>query len=229
MHTILVTDDDHEIVDLIGLCLENEGFQVRKAYDGQSCLASLEEGGIDLVTLDVMMPGIDGVEVCRRIRERWNLPVIIVSAKDQPMDAVLLLSTGADDYIVKPFHPVELAARVKAQLRRYTSLSGAARQGGQIPLVDLLIDKSAHTVTRGDESILLTPKEFGILLLLAENKGQVFSAERLFESVWGEAALSQDNTVMVHIRKLREKLGDDRKAPRYIKTVWGVGYRCEKD
>jgi len=228
MQTILVTDDDREIADLVAVYLTNDGYNVMKAHDGPGCLAALERGGIDLVLLDVMMPGMDGVETCRRIREDANIPVIIVSAKDQPMDVVLLLSTGADDYIVKPFHPVELMARVKAQLRR-AGMASLPVADGRIALHDISIDKAAHTVARGEELIPLTPKEFGILLLLAEHRGQVLTTEQIFTQVWGENAFNQDNTVMVHIRKIREKLRDERKNPRYIKTVWGVGYRCEKD
>lgn len=229
MQTVLITDDDREIVDLIGLYLTNDGLQVVKCYDGLSCLEALARGGIDLVLLDVMMPGMDGIQTCRRIREQMNLPVIIVSARDQPMDKVLLLQTGADDYMVKPFHPIELVARVKAQLRRYTGMDSDTQKAGHLMLCDLMIDPKAYSVTRGDEQIPLTPKEFGILLMLAEHRGQVLSTEQIFEYVWQERALNQDNTVMVHIRKLREKLSDDRKNPRYIKTVWGVGYRCEKE
>ena len=228
MQTVLVADDDREIADLIRVYLENDGYRVVAVGDGPACLAALESGGVDLVLLDVMMPGMDGVEVCRRVRREWSVPVIIVSAKDQPMDKVLLLSTGADDYIAKPFHPIELTARVRAQLRR-AGMRAEPGAENRIALHDLTIDADARAVSRGDEAIPLTPKEFGILLLLAENRGRAMSTERIFERVWGETAFNQDNTVMVHIRKIREKLGDDRKNPRYIKTVWGIGYRCEKD
>lgn len=225
---ILIADDDREIVELISLYLNNEGFELRKAYDGRSCLQTLRGGDIDLLVLDVMMPGLDGIEVCRQLREEQNIPVIIVSAKTSPLDKVLGLATGADDYLAKPFHPMELVARIKAQLRRFTRFNPQnSGDREELAVKDLIIRPAAHQVLRGDAPLPLTPKEFGILLLLASHPRQVFSAEAIFERVWGEPAMQQDNTVMVHIRKLREKLGDDSRQPRYIRTVWGVGYRIE--
>lgn len=230
-HTILIADDDKEIVDLIALYLKEEGYATLTAENGKQCLALLEKQPVSLLVLDVMMPGMDGIEVCRRLREgQRSIPVIIVSAKSQPMDKVLGLATGADDYLSKPFHPMELVARIKAQLRRFTRLNPGANQEGdrEIYLKDLVIHPTQHTVLIGDTPCHLTPKEFNILLLLASNPGKVFSCEALFEQIWGQPALGQDNTVMVHIRKLREKLGDSSRTPKYIHTVWGVGYKVDR-
>ena len=229
MAKILIVDDDREIVDLISLYLENEGFQTFKAYDGNECLRLLERQAMDLLVLDIMMPGMDGIEVCRTLRRERNIPIIIVSAKTTPMDKVMGLATGADDYLTKPFHPLELVARIKAQLRRYTQLNPGYEKSTEQEIIikDLVINPVRHTVTKGEQPCRLTPKEFEILLLLARNPNQVFSSEKIFELVWGEAAYKQDNTIMVHVRKLREKLGDNSRKPKYIHTVWGVGYKIE--
>jgi len=226
---ILIVDDDKEIVDLIELYLAGENFEILKAYDGQECLSILHKEPISLLALDIMMPKLDGLAVCEQVRERSNIPIILITAKTQPIARVQGLAAGADDYVTKPFHPMELVARIKAQMRRYTELN-PYHEGGtrEIIIRDLVINEDEHTVTRNDERIQLTPKEFGILLLLAKNRGQVFSSEQLFVSVWHENAFDQDNTIMVHIRKLREKLGDDARKPKYIHTVWGVGYKIEK-
>ncbi len=226
---ILVADDNREIVDLITLYLAGEDYEIIKAYDGKECMEMLKQHEISLLVLDIMMPHIDGLEVCKNLRETSNIPVILVSAKTAPLDKVQGLSGGADDYITKPFHPLELVARIKAQMRRYTELN--PRRGNtprEIIIKDLIINIDEHTVQKGDELCQLTPKEFDILLLLAQNRGQVFSSETIFEKVWKEAAFEQDNTIMVHIRKLRDKLGDDARRPKYIHTVWGVGYKIEK-
>lgn len=226
---VLIVDDDKEIVDLIELYLAGENYDILKAYDGLECLSILQKETISLLALDIMMPKLDGLAVCERVRAKSNIPIILITAKTQPIERVQGLSTGADDYITKPFHPLELVARIKAQMRRYTELNPCYENGiKEIIIMDLVINVSGHTVTKNDELIQLTPKEFNILLLLAQNQGQVFSSEQLFESVWKEDAFEQDNTVMVHIRKLRDKLGDDARKPKYIHTVWGVGYKIEK-
>ena len=228
-HNILIVDDDREIVDLIELYLAGENYDVLKAYDGRECLDILQRNDISLLVLDIMMPELDGLTVCKQLREKSNIPIILVTAKTQPLERVQGLSIGADDYITKPFHPLELVARIKAQMRRYTEFNPNHNSpSSEIIIKDLVINADEHTVQKGDNIINLTPKEFNILLLLAQNCGQVFSSERLFESVWKEDAFEQDNTVMVHIRKLREKLGDDARKSKYIKTVWGVGYKIEK-
>ena len=226
---ILIADDDREIVDLIELYLAGEDYEIIKAYDGKECMELLKQHEISLLVLDIMMPHIDGLEVCKNLRETSNIPVILVSAKTAPLDKVQGLSGGADDYITKPFHPLELVARIKAQMRRYTELNpNRGNASREIIIKDLIINIDEHTVQKGDELCQLTPKEFDILLLPAQNRGQVFSSEALFEKVWKEAAFDQDNTIMVHIRKLRDKLGDNARRPKYIHTVWGVGYKIEK-
>jgi DNA-binding response OmpR family regulator len=225
---VLIVDDDKEIVDLIELYLAGENYDVLKAFDGEECLSILQKETVSLLALDIMMPKLDGLAVCRQVRERSNVPIILITAKTQPLERVQGLSAGADDYVTKPFHPLELTARIKAQMRRYTELNPYNDNGArEIIIRDLVINASEHTVTKNDELIKLTPKEFDILLLLAQNRGQVFSSEHLFESVWKEDAFEQDNTIMVHIRKLRDKLGDDARKPKYIHTVWGVGYKFE--
>jgi DNA-binding response OmpR family regulator len=225
---VLIVDDDKEIVDLIELYLAGENYDVLKAYDGAECVSILQRETVSLLALDIMMPKLDGIAVCRQVREKSNIPIILITAKTQPLERVQGLSVGADDYVTKPFHPLELTARIKAQMRRYTELNPRNDNGmREIIAKDLVINANEHTVTKNDGPIRLTPKEFDILLLLAQNRGQVFSSEHLFESVWKEEAFEQDNTVMVHIRKLREKLGDDARKPKYIHTVWGVGYKFE--
>jgi DNA-binding response OmpR family regulator len=176
-----------------------------------------------------MMPHFDGLAVCQKVRETSNIPVILVTAKSQTIDRISGLSMGADDYIIKPFHPLELVARIKAQMRRFTELNPYfARPSPEIIIKDIVLNVNAHQVLKNGVPVLLTPKEYDILLLLAQNRGQVFSSERLFELVWKEEAFEQDNTIMVHIRKLRKKLEDDTRTPKYIHTVWGVGYKIEK-
>lgn len=226
---ILIVDDDQEIVDLIELYLIGENYDILKAYDGKECAELLHNHDISLLVLDIMMPHLDGLTICKNLREYSNIPVIMVTAKTNPIDKVQGLTIGADDYITKPFHPLELVARIKAQMRRFTQLNPHnENHGTTIVLKDLSINTLEHTVTKGETPCQLTPKEFDILLLLVQNRGQVFSSETIFERVWKEAAYEQDNTIMVHIRKLREKLGDDARKPKYIHTVWGVGYKIEK-
>ena len=230
---ILVVDDEKEIADLLEIYLISDGFQVLKAYSAKEGLRILEEKKIDLVLLDVMMPDMDGIAMCRRIRETNNIPIIMVSAKTQDIDKIVGLSTGADDYVAKPFNPLELTARVKSQLRRYTQLnpnsgsrSDAAKN--EIAIKGLVINKDNHKVTVYDEEIKLTPIEFDILYLLASNPGKVFSTDEIFEKVWNEKVYEANNTVMVHIRRLRGKMKEDTRENKIITTVWGVGYKIEK-
>ena len=227
---ILVVDDEKEIADLLELYLISDGFQVKKAYDAQEGLRIMKEEKIDLVLLDIMMPNIDGLEMCRRIRETNNVPIIMVSAKTQELDKIVGLTTGADDYVTKPFNPLELMARVKSQLRRYRDLNPAQEKKSEsavIQVKNLTINKETHQVFVDGESVKLTPIEFDILYLLATHPGRVFSTDEIFEKVWNEKVYEANNTVMVHIRRLRGKMKDDTRADKIITTVWGVGYKIE--
>lgn len=227
---ILVVDDEKEIADLLEIYLISDGFEVLKAYNGEEGLKILEQEKVDLMLLDVMMPGIDGLEMCRRVREDKNIPIIIVSAKSQELDKILGLSTGADDYVSKPFNPLELMARVKSQLRRYRELNPAHQEKQKNPkivLKNLEIDKATHQVQVYGEPVKLTPIEFDILYLLASHPGRVFSTDEIFEKVWHEKVYEANNTVMVHIRRLRGKMQDDARVDKIITTVWGVGYKIE--
>ena len=221
---ILVVDDEIEIADLIELYLTTNGYHVYKAYNGKDALKILEKRQISLAILDVMMPDIDGFTLCETIRKQYNFPIIMVTAKVQKMDKITGLTKGADDYITKPFEPLELVARVKAQLRRFTSYNNPKEE--IIVIKDLIINPQNHTVTIKDQTINLTPTEFSILLILAKHKGTVVKTEKLFEEVWHEPYIpASNNTIMVHIRHLREKL--NKKNDYYIKTNWGVGYEIE--
>lgn len=227
---ILVVDDEKEIADLLELYLISDGFQVKKAYDAQEGLRIMKNEKIDLVLLDIMMPNIDGLEMCRRIRETNNVPIIMVSAKTQELDKIVGLTTGADDYVTKPFNPLELMARVKSQLRRYRDLNPAQDkkpESSVIQVKNLTINKETHQVFVDGESIKLTPIEFDILYLLATHPGRVFSTDEIFEKVWNEKVYEANNTVMVHIRRLRGKMKDDTRVDKIITTVWGVGYKIE--
>lgn len=225
---ILVVDDEKEIRDLIEIYLVNEGYTVVKASNGLEALKVLERQEVDLIILDIMMPNMDGMELCMKIRKDKDMPIIMLSAKNEDMDKIMGFTTGADDYVTKPFNPLELIARVKSHLRRYTKQSVVQdKQKDIIEIDDLSIDSSTHRVKVGDREVKLTPMEFDILLLLAKNKGMVFSIEKIYELVWKEEFLESDNTVMVHIRKIREKLEENSRKPRFIKTVWGVGYKIE--
>ena len=225
---VLVVDDDPEIVGAIAITLEREGYQVRRAYDGLQALDACLDPAVKLILIDVMMPKLDGLSALLRIRERRNLPVILLSAKSEDTDKIAGLTVGADDYMTKPFSPLELVARVKAQLRRYTSYNGGERrEGEELNIHGLTINRSTHQCWLYDELLNLTPIEFDILWLLCANQGKVISAEELFETVWGEKYLDRNNTVMVHIRRLREKLREPGRDPKFIKTVWGVGYKVE--
>ncbi|WPC43236.1 response regulator transcription factor [Clostridium sp. JS66] len=227
--TILVVDDEKEIRNLIGIYLENEGYKVIKASDGCEALKVLKSQQVHLIILDIMMPNMDGMEACMKIREHKNMPIIMLSAKGEDMDKIMGLTTGADDYITKPFNPLELLARVKSQLRRYTKLNNAIQNINSdiIEIDDLTINVSTHEVKVGEKLVNLTRREFDILELLAKNRGIVFSTEKIYERVWNEEFYQSDNTVMVHIRKIREKIEENSRKPKYIKTVWGVGYKIE--
>jgi DNA-binding response OmpR family regulator len=227
--TILVVDDEKEIRNLIGIYLENEGYKVIKASDGLEALKILKTKQVHLVILDIMMPNMDGMEVCMKIREHKNMPIIMLSAKSEDMDKIMGLTTGADDYIAKPFNPLELIARAKSQIRRYTKLNNTIEDinSGVIEIDDLNINVNNHEVKVGEKLVNLTRREFDILELLAKNRGIVFSTEKIYERVWNEEFYQSDNTVMVHIRKIREKIEENSRKPKYIKTVWGVGYKIE--
>ncbi|WP_334071319.1 MULTISPECIES: response regulator transcription factor [Paenibacillus] len=226
MNTVLIVDDDSEIRDVIHVYLRNEGYHIIEAVDGLEALDIIKTTSIQLVILDVMMPRMDGIKACIKIREISNTPIIMLSAKEEDIDKITGLTTGADDYMIKPFNPLELLARVKAQLRRQ-ALIGKEEFNSLILIKDLVIDKTKHSVLLKGNQIPLTPLEFSILELLASHPGQVFSSEKIYESVWKEPYGYSDNTVMVHIRNLREKIEESPREPRYIKTVWGVGYKID--
>ncbi|WP_291570117.1 response regulator transcription factor [Clostridium sp. UBA4548] len=226
--TILVVDDEKEIRDLVGIYLANENYRVLKASNGIEALKLLGSEEVDLIILDVMMPDMDGIEACMKIREDKNMPIIMLSAKSEDMDKIMGLTTGADDYVTKPFNPLELLARVKSQLRRYKRLNTTIEKKDDIiEIEDLVINTNTHEVRVGDKEAKLTPREFEILYLLAKNKNMVFSIEKIYSMVWKEDFFESDNTVMVHIRKIREKIEENPRKPRFIKTVWGVGYKIE--
>ncbi|MBU3076027.1 response regulator transcription factor [Clostridium estertheticum] len=230
-YTVLIIDDEQEIVELIEIYLINEGYQVFKAFNGAEGLEVLANQKIDLIVLDIMMPGVDGMETCRRIRQQMYLPIIMLSAKSEDMDRILGLGLGADDYLSKPFNPMELIARIKSQLRRYFNFNLHNQlncDDNVIHIKDLVINKNNHSVSVYNKDANLTPTEYEILLLLASNSGIVFSAEKIFEKVWNEKYYESKNTVMVHIWRLREKVEKIPKEPKIIETVWGVGYKIEK-
>ena len=229
MNNILICDDEKEIADAIEIYLEQEGFRVFKAYHGQEALEQLKKEEIQLVIMDIMMPGLDGIRTAMKIRETSSIPIIFLSAKSQDADKILGLNIGADDYITKPFNPLELVARVKSQIRRYTKLGNIAPESGKIYQVGgLVINDDTKEVTVESEMIKLTPIEYNILCLLVKNQGRVFSIEQIYEQIWGEEAIGADNTVAVHIRHIREKIEINPKEPKYLKVVWGLGYKVEK-
>ena len=228
---ILVVDDEKEIADLIEIYLVSDGYKVYKAYNAADGLDILAKEDIKLVLLDIMMPGMDGLAMCRKIRETSNIPIIILSAKSTDLDKILGLGTGADDYVTKPFNPLELIARVKSQLRRFTQLNPGSDKGKpetEIQIRGLVINKENHKVVVYGEEVKLTPIEFDILYLLASNPGRVFSTDEIFERVWNEKVYEANNTVMVHIRRLRGKMKEDTRTEKIITTVWGVGYKIER-
>lgn len=223
---ILVCDDDREIVDAIEIYLLQEGYEVEKAYDGEEAVKKLKESKIDLLVIDVMMPKLDGIRATLQIRKDSSIPIIILSAKTEDADKILGLNIGADDYITKPFNPLELVARVKSQLRRYTQLSNHPTLNNNVYEVGgLVIYDDLKKVMVDGEEVKLTPIEYNILLLLVKNKGKVYSINQIYENIWNEEAIGADNTVAVHIRHIREKIEINPKEPRYLKVVWGVGYK----
>ena len=229
---ILVVDDENEIADLVEIYLVSDGYTVPKASNAEEGLRIIEEEEIHLVLLDIMMPGMDGIQMCKKIRETSNVPIIMLSAKGADLDKIMGLGVGADDYVTKPFNPLELTARVKSQLRRYTQLNpnnqAAAQENNEIHIRGLSINKDNHKVLIDGEEIKLTPIEFDILYLLSSNPGKVFSTDEIFEKVWNEKVYEANNTVMVHIRRLRGKMKEDQRQDKIISTVWGVGYKIEK-
>lgn len=232
---ILIVDDDREIVDAIEFYLKPEGFNILKAYDGLEAIENLIDSNIDLVIMDVMMPNMDGLKATLKIRENNNIPIILLSAKDQDMDKILGLNMGADDYITKPFNPLELIARVKSQLRRFINLNTMGENTHIYSCTNsilnsggLCLNKDTKIVTLDGENIKVTPIEFKILEFLLENKGIVFSSKDIYEHVWEEIAYNCEKTVAVHIRRIREKIEINSKDPKYLKVVWGIGYKIEK-
>lgn len=228
-NTILVCDDDKEIVDAIDIYLSQEGYHILKAYDGLQAVGMMEKHEIQLLIIDIMMPKLDGLRATLKIREKSSIPIIILSAKSEDADKILGLNIGADDYVTKPFNPLELVARVKSQLRRYTKLGNAAEDAQKVYQTGgLVMNDDLKEVTVDGEPVKLTPIEYNILLLLVKNQGKVFSINQIYESIWNEDAIGADNTVAVHIRHIREKIEINAKEPRYLKVVWGIGYKVEK-
>lgn len=228
---ILIVDDEQAIADLVEVYLINENYKVLKFYNGRDALNCINNERIDLAILDVMLPDMNGFSICRRIREKHNFPVIMLTAKEEEIDKITGLTLGADDYITKPFRPLELVARVKAQLRRFTKYNSMepAKEERLIAFSGLVLDMDTHECMLNEKKISLTPTEFSILWVLCSNRGRVVSSEELFQKVWGDKYFSNsNNTVMVHIRHLREKMHDSAEHPKYIKTVWGVGYKIER-
>lgn len=230
MANILVCDDDKEIVDAIEIYLSQDGYKIYKAYDGEQAIQILDKEEIHLLIMDIMMPKMDGIRATLKIREYSSIPIIILSAKSEDTDKILGLNIGADDYICKPFNPLELVARVKSNLRRYTSLGSLTGENKAIYQVGgLVLNDDTKQVTVDDEPVKMTPIEYNILLLLMKNQGRVFSINQIYESIWNEDAIGADNTVAVHIRHIREKIEINPKEPRYLKVVWGVGYKIDKE
>jgi len=232
---ILIVDDEKEIRDLIDIYLKGEGYDTIKAENGEEALNILSSNDVDLIILDIMMPKVNGIEACLKIREEREMPIIMLSAKSEDMDKILGLNTGADDYLTKPFNPLELVARVKSQLRRYKRFNNTlakeelvVKQDNVLEIDEISINLETHEVFKDGEEIKLTPTEFDILVLLGENRGKVFSIENIYNSVWKQEFMQSDNTVMVHIRKVREKIEEDPRKPKFIKTVWGVGYKIDR-
>ena len=229
MENILVCDDDREIVDAIEIYLEQEGFNVYKAYDGEEGLSVLRRNQIHLAIVDIMMPKMDGIHLVKELRNFSTIPVIFLSAKSEDSDKILGLNIGADDYVTKPFNPLELVARVKSNVRRYTTLGKIVEKDNVYTSGGLVVDDNAKTVTVYGESIRLTPIEYKILVFLAKNKGKVYSIDQIYENIWGDISVRTDNTIAVHIRHIREKIEVDPREPKFLKVVWGVGYKIEED
>ena len=232
MYTVLICDDDRDIVSALEIYLSSEGYRTVSAYNGEEAIRCVNEDNIDLILMDIMMPQLDGIRATARLRESGgNIPIILLTAKSEDTDKVLGLNIGADDYITKPFNPIEVIARVKSQLRRYTTLGGRTTvdsPGGALRNGSIIMDDEAKSVTVDGESVSLTPIEYNILRLLMKNLGRVYSTAQIYEQVWNDPALGSENTVAVHIRHLREKIEIDPANPRYLKVVWGLGYKMEK-
>ena len=229
-YLILVVDDDKEIVDSISIFLQNDGYYVIKAYDGMEAMERLNDNEVHLILLDVMMPKMDGIKALLKIREKRNIPVILVSAKSEDTDKIIGLNMGADDYITKPYNPLELLARVKSQLRRYTTLGNMDQKNGNVIQVgSLRLDTDKKELTVDEEAIKLTPIEYKIVELFMNNLGRVFSIDEIYEKVWNEPSFNADNVVAVHIRRIREKIEINPKEPKYLKVVWGIGYKIDKN
>lgn len=224
--TILIVDDEADIRNMIAIYLKNEGYGVLEAADAQEAFGVLEESPVDLIILDIMMPGMSGVEACMTIRQSYDMPIIFLSAKSEDLDKIHGLASGAEDYVTKPFNPLELMARVKSQLRRYKMAPGNSEPSHLLEKGDLTVNERTNEVTVGGREVRLTPKEFHILSLLLRNQGQVFSIEQIYEAVWKEPFFKSDSTVMVHITNIRDKIEENPKKPFYVKTVWGVGYKA---
>ena len=228
MQTILVCDDDREIVEAIDIYLTQEGYKVLKAYDGQEAVQVMQSEKVDLLVIDIMMPKLDGIRATLSIREKSPVPIIILSAKSEDADKILGLNIGADDYLTKPFNPLELVARVKSQLRRYTMMSQVQEQQGTIYRIGgLEVNDERKEVFVDGEKVKFTPLEYNILLFMMKHPGRVYSSNQIYENIWNEEALAAENTVAVHIRHIREKIEINPKEPRYLKVVWGVGYKME--
>ena len=225
---VLICDDDREIVGAIEVYLKNEGYRIFKAYDGMQALDIVAREDIHLILMDIMMPKLDGMRTTMRIREEKNIPIIMLSAKSEDYDKITGLNVGADDYITKPFNPLELIARVKSQLRRYVDLGSLEKKTGVYKTGGLIVDDEAKTITLDGEQVVVTPIEYGIIKFLTENAGKVFSMDQIYEAVWKEPSYNPENTVAVHIRRIREKIEINPKNPRYLKVVWGIGYKIEK-
>lgn len=228
MNTVLVVDDDREIVESTSIFLKAEGYDVKKAYNGLEAIDIVMSEDIQLILLDIMMPELDGIQTLMKIRERKNIPIILISAKSEDSDKILGLNIGADDYITKPFNPSEMVARVKSQLRRYTKLGAMEITSSRVEIGGLLLDTEAKTVSVDGDDVRLTPIEYRILELLCKNPNRVFSADEIYSRVWNETAAVSDNTIAVHVRHIREKIEINPKEPRYLKVVWGIGYKIEK-
>ena len=228
MHTILICDDDRDIVSALDIYLASEGYRTLKAYNGLEAIQAVERNEVHLILMDIMMPELDGIRATARLREGSNIPIILLTAKSEDADKILGLNIGADDYITKPFNPLEVIARVKSQLRRYTSLGGAEKGPGLLTVGPIAMDDGAKQVTVDGEPVALTPIEYNILLLLMKNPGRVFSTSQIYELVWNDPSLGSENTVAVHIRHLREKLEAEPGAPQFLRTVRGIGYKLTK-
>ena len=229
MYNILICDDEKDIVSALSIYLSTENYQVFTAYTGQEALEVVAQNDIHLILMDIMMPEMDGIIATAKLREVSNIPIILLTAKSEDADKVLGLNIGADDYITKPFNPIEVIARVRSQLRRYTSLGGMAKKASQFVIGGIVLDDEAKTVTVDGEQISLTPSEYNILKMLMGNPGRVFSSAQIYERIWNEDAYGTGSVVAVHIRHLREKIEIDPSNPRYLKVVWGLGYKMEKE